>query len=250
MELIRLKNISFAYGRHPALAGINHVFHAGTMTAILGPNGSGKTTLLKTIIGLLKPDTGVVTIHNQNLHQKSPNDIARLMAYVPQTEHNIFAITVFDTILTGRNPYLQWKPGKADIEIVSGIIEELNLQQVAFKNINELSGGQKQKVFVARALAQQTDTLLLDEPAANLDIRHANEVMELLQTLAAKGYTVIQSAHHINLALKYFSDFVMMKEGRILSSGGIEIFDEALMEKIFDVKCQYKKDGDLRYFVF
>lgn len=246
MEMIELSNIHFSYNHSPVIRGISHRFEKGSFSAILGPNGSGKTTLIRLINNILRPQEGEIKIAGENIKELSIRDIARKIAYVPQFHNTVFPATVFDTILLGRNPYVRWKPAPGDKLITSGIIEKLHLSDDALKNINNLSGGQRQKVFIARALAQQPSIILLDEPTANLDIRHQFEVLELLGGLRRSGITIIMAIHDLNQALKYCPDFLILDDGRIVARGGNEVFDEDLIEKVYKVKVKiYKESGQI-----
>lgn len=241
--MIELKDIYFSYNHSPVIRGISHRFEKGSFSAILGPNGSGKTTLIRLINHILKPQKGEINIAGEDIKELSIRDIARKIAYVPQFQNTVFPATVFDTILLGRNPYIRWKPVTDDKLITSEIIEKLHLKDVALKNINHLSGGQRQKVFIARALAQQPSIILLDEPTANLDIRHQYEVLELLVNLSRTGITIVMAIHDLNQALRYCPEFLILDDGRIVARGGNEVFSEELIEKVYKVKVKIFRES-------
>jgi len=245
MEMISLENIYFSYNHKPILNGINHVFQKGSFTAMMGPNGSGKTTLIRLMNGILKPGNGKIMLNKVDLDKIKRDTIARQMAYVPQQQSNVFPATVFDTVLLGRKPYIQWNPGTRDKEITSKVLIELGLQDIAFKDVNRLSSGQRQRVFIGRALAQQPDIILLDEPTANLDLQHQHELMVLLQQLSSSGITIIVAIHDLNLALKYCSDYMLLNEGKLIAKGGHEIINQELIESIYKVKVRIiQEDGE------
>ncbi len=235
---ISINNIEFSYNGTPVLKNIDCKINKGDFITIVGPNGSGKSTLIKCINGILKPRKGTVLISDKDIKEHPKNDLAKCMAYVPQNNHKQTPVSVFDTVLLGRKPYINWKPSASDIKITADIIEQLKIETISMKDINKLSGGQQQTVFIARALAQETDILLLDEPTANLDIKHTIEIMDILKKLCDKGLTVIIALHDINLATRYASRIIMLKEGEIFAHGGKEIINEDNLENLYDIKVQ------------
>lgn len=249
MEMIRLKNISFSYNGNLVLTGISHDFQRGSFTAVMGPNGSGKTTLIRLMNGILKPLDGSIEINGKKLDSIRPDVLAREMAYVPQVQMNVFPATVFDTVLLGRKPYIRWSPASRDKEFTSSVLVRLGLEDIALKDINRLSSGQRQRVFIARALAQEPGIILLDEPTANLDLQHQHEVMALLQHLSQTGITIIIAIHDLNLALKYCSEFMLLDEGRQVANGGHEIISRELIEEIYKVKVRIIKEEEQTFII-
>jgi len=249
MEMISLKDISFSYNGNMVLAGISHDFRRGSFTAVMGPNGSGKTTLIRLMNGILKPLEGSVVIRDRQLDKIKPDVLAQEMAYVPQVQMNVFPATVFDTVLLGRKPYIRWSPGKRDKEFASSVLVKLGLDDIALKDINRLSSGQRQRVFIARALAQEPDIILLDEPTANLDLQHQHEVMALLKHLSSTGITIIIAIHDLNLALKYCSEFMLLDEGRQVAQGSHDIISKELIEDIYKVKVRIIKEKEQTFII-
>ena len=235
---IELQNIEFAYDQTPVLRQISGRIDQGDFMALVGPNGSGKSTLIKCLNGILRVQKGNISLNGRNLAKFSPNQLAQKMAYVPQTEQKAVPMNVFDAVLIGRKPYIRWKPAKNDLDITAAILKKLNLESVAMTEVHKLSGGQQQRVFIARALAQEPEVLLLDEPTANLDLKHQVDVLELLRSLTKQGITVVMAMHDINLASMYCRRVMMMKEGELFASGGREIFTKDNVEKLYDVKVQ------------
>ncbi|MBD3192798.1 MAG: ATP-binding cassette domain-containing protein [Candidatus Heimdallarchaeota archaeon] len=233
---LRIDGLEFSYDDKMVLEGISLNMDAGELVAILGPNGSGKTTLLRCIDGILKPKKGRVFIDGEQIGKMKRRAIAKKVAYVPQSEGTPFPITVYETILMGRKPHIDWRPTTKDKQIVATIIQELGLEDFTVRKINQLSGGQRQKVYIGRALAQDTPILLLDEPTANLDLKHQLEVLELLRQQAEQGACVILAIHDINLALKYCKKIILLKEGRIYAAGGREIVSEENLADVYGVK--------------
>lgn len=246
---IRIHDIEFSYNGTPALTAVTGTIAKGDFVALVGPNGSGKSTLIKCINGILKIRKGAVLIDEQTLTSIRPEALARHMGYVPQNEPRNLPLTVFDTVLLGRKPYINWKPAANDLEVTARVIKALHLEHLSMKDVSKLSGGQQQTVFIARALAQEPDVLLLDEPTANLDIRHQIEVMELLKKLSGKGLTVIVAIHDINMAARYANGLMMLKEGRIFAHGGKEIINQDNIEKLYGIKVNVLHNGN-HIFIF
>lgn len=245
--MISLENISFSYNGNLVLNRINHIFPRGSITAVMGPNGSGKTTLIRLINGILKPLDGKITVNGKALSQVKPSVLAQQMAYVPQIQTNVFPATVFDTVMLGRKPYIRWTPGNNDKKFTSSILVKLGLEDIALKDINRLSSGQRQRVFIARALAQEPDIILLDEPTANLDLKHQHEVMNLLAELSRAGITIIIAIHDLNLALKYCREFMILDEGVLVAVGNRDIFTVKMIEDVYGVRTKIMKEGEDLY---
>jgi len=242
MEMIRISSVKFSYNGQNVIKEVSHIFKKGSFTAIMGPNGSGKTTLIRLMNGILKPQSGLVEVMGRQAASYSARELARQMAYVPQSQYNLFPTTVFDMVLLGRNPYIMWSPGKDDRLITSEILIRLELDDIALNDINKLSGGQRQRVFIARALAQQPAVLLLDEPTANLDLKHQHDILRLLGKLSIEGMTVVVSIHDLNLALKYCSNFIFLDEGKMVAEGDRKIFTEKLIEEVYRVRVRIIRD--------
>jgi iron complex transport system ATP-binding protein len=238
--MIDVRHIDFGYSRHarPVLQDVSCHICAGDFVAIVGPNGAGKSTFIKCLCGILKPQRGSILINGLPSVKYSPVQLARTVAYIPQTEKGNHQTTVFDTALAGRKPYIRWKPSGRDFEEVARALRQLGIEHLSMRYMHELSGGQQQTVMIARALVQQTGILLLDEPAANLDIRHQREVMELLKSLSAGGLTIVMSIHDINMAIHYTDRFLMLKEGRVFACGKREIITRENMERLYDIRIE------------
>jgi len=243
MKII-IHDIEFSYNGIPVLKNVNNRFEKGDFVALVGPNGSGKSTLIKCLNGILKVQKGAVLIDNKAINFFTSNDLARKIAYVPQSENKNTVLTVFDTVLLGRKPFINWKPARRDLDKTAEIIKMLHLDHVAMKDFNKLSGGQQQTVLIARALAQEPEILLLDEPTANLDIKHQIEVLEILKSLSEKGITIIIALHDINTAVRYASKIMMLKEGKVFACGGRETITEQNIERLYDIKVKIIKDNN------
>lgn len=241
---IQVQDLSFAYNHFRALQEISFEACPGDMLAIIGQNGSGKSTLLKCICRILKTTEGCIRIGNTILKSISPSKLSRIVAYIPQSEAAISGISVFDTVLLGRKPYINSHPTNDDMELVSRLLERLELEQIAMRPLNTLSGGQQQRVFIARALAQQPSILLLDEPIANLDINHQMKVMKLLRQLAHEGMTVIITIHDINMAARFCNKALMLKQGQVFASGLQSVYTPENIEKLYDIRVDVLQHND------
>jgi iron complex transport system ATP-binding protein len=234
--MIDIRHIDFSYQTFPVLQDVNCHIRRGSFVAIVGPNGSGKSTLIKCICNLLKVREGHILIDGLPSAKYSSARLAQIVAYIPQTEKEGQQITVFDTVLAGRKPYIRWRPSGNDFEEVAIVLKQLGIEHLSMRYIHELSGGQQQIVMIARALAQKTKILLLDEPTANLDIRHQLEVMERLKVLSANGMTIVMSLHDINMAIRYTDSIVMLKEGHVFACGKNEIITRENIRQLYGVE--------------
>ncbi len=246
---LSINNITFGYNGWPVLDHLTEEIHKGDFVAIVGPNGSGKSTLLRCIDGILKPQAGSILLDQEDVHHLDRPSRAKTFGYVPQESGHTPPATVFDTVLMGRKPYIGWRVRERDKQITSRIIHQLHIEDIAMKDVNKLSGGQKQRVFIARALAQQPEILLLDEPTANLDLRHQLEVLQLLQEVSQNNITTMVAIHDLNLAAQYCSRFIMLKDGKIFSSGNKEILTKENIESLYNVKVKIFHAEDRVFFV-
>lgn len=182
---------------------------------ILGPNGSGKTTLLRCLNGINRPQKGTITLEDKNMRRMSGREIARRIGYVPQSSEKV-RLTAFDAILLGRRPYVGWRLAESDIMKVDAIIHTLGLDELALRYLDEMSGGELQKVTIARALVQEPRILLLDEPISSLDVKNQIEIMETMKhIIKGHGLSAVISLHDLTMALRYGDRFVFMKKGEI-----------------------------------
>lgn len=246
---ITLRNITFRYEKDPVLSSIHAEIDRGDLVALVGPNGSGKSTLIKCINGILTVREGDVLIDGTSVRSIPAVERARKMAYVPQTEQKSVPVQVFDAVLLGRKPYIQWRPSPSDFEQTAEVIRRLDLEDVAMREVNKLSGGQQQRVYIARALNQQPDILLLDEPTANLDLKYQMETLNLLRDLARDGITVVIAMHDINMASLFANRVLMLKNGSVFAGGGSEIVTAENIEKLFGVKVKVVHENDTRFIV-
>ena len=218
---ITFEDLCFSYNRKKQiLKNINMTLPSGKFIAVLGPNGCGKTTTVKQINQILKAQSGRVLLGGRAVQDMSPLELAKTIAYVPQMTSGVMNGSVMDTVMLGRRPYIQWKPSHEDIEIVSQCLLRFHLEEIAHRQYNALSGGQKQTVLIARALAQTPQIYLFDEPVSFLDVRNQLEIMTAARELVDQdGKTVIMVLHDLNMALRFADHVVIMKEGRVYAQG-------------------------------
>jgi iron complex transport system ATP-binding protein len=239
---IVIDSVEFAYAGKKILHGIESTINPGTFVAILGPNGAGKSTLLKCMNGLLKPQKGMVTCGGNDVQVQAKKELARQMAYVSQVPVHSFPLSVFEMVLLGRRPHLAWNNRKDDYYEVLDALQMMQIEHLALKNFNHISGGEQQKVVIARAIAQATKVMLLDEATSNLDIRHQLEVMTVVEKLVTRsGKTVIMIMHDLNIAARYADEIIIMSEGRICVHGKpLEVLTTERIASVYGVDVEVK----------
>jgi len=247
--IIRLsaKDISFSYDNAEILHNIDLEIGDGRVVSIVGPNGSGKSTLIKCIDRILVPSSGRVLVDRCDISETNQMELARMISYVPQNSPRVFPNIVFDVVLMGRRPYLGWNGSGKDEEIVWSVLGLLGLEDYAMSAFTELSGGQQQKVLIARALAQETGIILMDEPTSNLDIWHQIDVMEIIRGLVRKQeISAVIAIHDLNMAAKYSDTIVMMKEGRIVAAGNPEVvLTKETLASVYGIRANVRMVNDI-----
>lgn len=233
--VLTVENLNFSYRKSRLLKDIKFQLKAGQVLAILGPNGVGKTTLLKCLNGILKPQTGNIFVNHKSILKYSRQKLAQTFAYVAQRTE-VGDMTVFDAILLGRRPYIVWDVSASDLAKVEQVIERLNLQSLMLRSVRELSGGELQKVAIARALVQEPQILLFDEPTSALDLKNQIEILSLIrETVISQQQSALLTLHDLNLALRFADQFLFLKEGRIFSLGGHDSITPELIESVYEV---------------
>ncbi|MGI6174749.1 MAG: ABC transporter ATP-binding protein [Christensenellales bacterium] len=235
--MVDINGITFAY--HPSfgntLEDISFDIQQNQCIAILGNNGAGKSTLLKCIGRIHPAERGVVLVDGHNIFKMSKGDTAQNISYVPQSNESLH-MTVFDAVLLGRKPYIKWDATCKDKQIVCDVLQKMCLEDLALRNVSELSGGEMQKVMLARALAQQPKLLLLDEPTSNLDLRNQHEVLRMIKEIAkAHNICVAIVMHDLNLAIRYCDRFAFLKDARLFSYGGLETMTPHNIEAVYQM---------------
>lgn len=217
---LQIKNLEFSYPSVPVLKDVSIELHSGTIVSIVGRNGAGKSTLLKCMNRTLQKAGGDILLDGRSIESMKTKEIARRMAYLPQTGEHNFPVTVFDMVLMGRYPHIAWSLDKQDKDYVWQVLELMGLEGLAIRDFRHISGGQQQQVLIARALAQQADVFLLDEPTSSLDIRHQLEVMEVIKKLVRENNILsVISIHDLNLAARYADRMIMINRGSIHAAG-------------------------------
>lgn len=244
--MLNVENVSFRYGKfsRPVLNGASLELKPGEIGILLGKNGSGKTTLFKNILGIHRPGSGRILFEGENLLKMSRKERARRIAYVPQDIH-FGALTVFDSIMLGRISYFGLKSGDEDYKAVEKILMDMHLEGYAFRMVDELSGGERQKIAIARAMAQEPKLMVFDEPTGNLDIANERLIMEEARKLAKeKNIAILSSLHDLNQALAFGDKFFFLKNGVVQYAGGREIITPEVVKDTFDVDVRIREiDG-------
>lgn len=245
--MLKLQNISSGYGKKQILHGICTDIKKGTFTSIIGPNGCGKSTLLKTAIGILPLMDGRITLEGMDLRTLSPGEIAKKAAYLPQGK-SLPEMTVEQLVLHGRFPHLRYprRYSQRDREIAHSALEQVNLRHLADHPLSALSGGMRQTAYIAMALAQDTDFILMDEPTAYLDIANRFALMDILKALAAEGKGIAAVLHDIPLAMEYSNSILVMDGGIAVASGTPEeIYASGIIDRVFGVHLEKTAAGYL-----
>ncbi|RJS78716.1 ABC transporter ATP-binding protein [Methanophagales archaeon] len=248
---LKVKEMEFSYASTPILENVCMELAPSEILGIVGPNGAGKSTLLRCIDRILKPQRGSILLDGQEIKEMSRMEIARRMGYVPQTSHRVFPATVFDTVLMGRRPHLGWRSNEEDVEKVLEVLKLLEIVEFALRDFNEISGGQQQKVLIARALAQEADVLLLDEPTSNLDIRHQLEAMDIIKKLVKeKGISAIMAIHDLNLGSRYSDRVIMLNGGTIIDAGNpASVLTPENIKRVYGVEAAVRNESGRPYIV-
>jgi len=235
--MLNVTNLHFRYGKSgaPVLNGVNLEVRQGEIGILLGKNGSGKTTLFKNILGIEKPRSGEIIFGGENLLNMNRRERARRIAYVPQDIH-FGALTVFDSVLMGRVSYFGLKASHSDYLAAEKILTDMGLADFAHRNVDELSGGERQKIAIARAMAQEPKLMVFDEPTGNLDIANEQLIIEEAKKLARqKNISILSSLHDLNQALYFGDKFFFLKDGAVQYAGGEEIVTAEVIREIFDI---------------
>lgn len=244
--MLNVENLTFRYSKfsRPVLKGVSLELKPGEIGILLGKNGSGKTTLFKNVLGIHKPGSGKILFEGEDLLKMSRKERARRIAYVPQDIH-FGALTVFDSIMLGRISYFGLKSGDEDYKAVEKILLDMHLEGYAFRMVDELSGGERQKIAIARAMAQEPKLMVFDEPTGNLDIANEQLIMEEARKLAKeKNIAILSSLHDLNQALAFGDKFFFLKNGVVQHAGGREIITPEVVKDTFDVDVRIREiDG-------
>ena len=238
-------DLGFSYNKDkPVLTNISITLDKPELVSILGPNGVGKSTLIHCMNRILKPTEGTVRFNDRDITDYSLKELATLEGYVACMSPDSFPMTVADSVLLGRHPRSNWRSTKEDVGIVYDVLRQVGIEDLALRQFNSLSAGQHQRVMLARGLAQQTPILLLDEPTANLDVKHQLEVTRMLKDLSReKSILIIMICHDLNIAAKYSDRIIMLKGGKVFANGTAEeVITEENIREVYGVGCRIIDD--------
>ena len=247
--MMEIRNLSYRYKGSPeVLKDVSFDIEPGKFLAILGNNGVGKSTLLKCFNHILRPDGGQVLLDGENLLKQSSREVAKQVAFVSQSVPNT-QLTVHDVVMLGRRPYMKWGFTEEDHAIVHDAMHRLDVEDLRGRFLNQLSGGEKQKVMLARALAQQPKILLLDEPTSALDIQNQYGVLKMVRDICHKDHMMAAVViHDLNLALRFCDHFLLLKDGQVYRYGDRSILDSVALKKVYGVDAKVVEIED-RYIV-
>jgi iron complex transport system ATP-binding protein len=242
--ILDVTGLTFSYNSHPVLDGIDFSVAPGEILAVLGPNGVGKTTLLKCINSIHRPGGGAVRVDAKDVLALSPMEIARAVGYVAQrtaTPH----VTAFDAVLMGRRPHVRWKVSRQDLVVVDAALKQLGLEELSMRPIDQMSGGELQKVAIARALVQEPRLMLLDEPTSSLDLKNQVEILALLRRVVdGHGIAAVMTMHDLNTAFRYADQCIFLKGGAIFFAGPPLDVDAGIIEAVYGLPVDvYRHDG-------
>ena len=237
--MMEIQNICYRYKGGPdVLKDVSFSVEPGQFLAILGNNGVGKSTLLKCFNHILKPDAGTVLLDGENLLTMPSREVAKRVAFVSQSVPNT-QMTVHDIVMLGRRPYMKWGFTELDHTIVHDAMHRLDVEGMRGRFLNQLSGGEKQKVMLARALAQQPKVLLLDEPTSALDIQNQYQVLNMVREICHKDNMIaVVVIHDLNLALRFCDHFLLMKDGQVYRYGDRSILDSTALKDVYGVDAK------------
>lgn len=233
---LAVHNLHFAYNGRAVLREVSLALVPGRITAILGVNGAGKTTLLRCLAGLLRPTDGTVRLGERDLAGLPRRQTAQRIAYVPQSQQTE-RLTVFEAVLLGRRPHMGMKPAGGDLRRVEAVLTALGLSALAFRRLDELSGGELQKTAIARALVQEPDALLLDEPTASLDLKNTLEVFDIVRTaVTARKVAAAAVLHDLTQAMRFADDFALLANGRVVARVDRTGLTPAIVREVYGVE--------------
>ncbi|MBF0201566.1 MAG: ABC transporter ATP-binding protein, partial [Desulfamplus sp.] len=242
--MLSVNNIRIGYKNgEMVLDDLGFTLEPGQILAVLGPNGAGKTTLLRCINAMIKPWTGTVEIGGVSVFQMDTAEIARHLGYVPQ-RNDVGRITVFDAVLLGRKPHFHWRIRPVDLAKTSGALRRLGLEHLALRHIDQLSGGELQKVCIARTLVQEPGVMLLDEPTSSLDLKNQIDILDnLRQVVIEHRIGAVMTLHDINSALRFADRFLFLKKGKVFAMAGQDDISEDIVSQVYGIQVDIIRHG-------
>ncbi len=251
---LKVDNARVELGGRDVLKGVSADFRPGALTGIIGPNGAGKTTLLRALAGLVPVKSGHISLDGEPIDAFERKETARRVGYLAQKHEPAFPFRADETVMMGRYPHQgRLAPEtEADREAVAAALRDVDAGDLASRAINELSGGEMKRVLIARTLAAQTPVLLLDEPFANLDVKHCLDILAILRAQASEGRTVVVSVHDLNLAHRFCDELLLLHQGEVLVSGDPRsVLKPQFIQQAFEVRAQIlpANGDDEHYFI-
>jgi iron complex transport system ATP-binding protein len=241
-NLLEVRNLSFSYGENRVLEEIDLSIPENELVSVLGINGAGKSTLLKCLNRIITPQTAEIKLKSKDVQELDLVEISKLISYVPQSVRSSFSMDVFDVVLLGRRPYINWRIGERDREVVSETLRFLNLEDFAFRKFNKLSGGERQRIIIAKAIAQEPQLFLLDEPTSDLDLKNQIQVMKKLKSLVSdseSSKSALVAIHDINIAARFSDRIILLSDGKIVADGTpLEVLTSENIAKVFGVTSE------------
>lgn len=235
---IEVKNLRFCYGARPVIGDVSFTSGKGELLAVLGPNGVGKSTLFRCLLGFLKPVSGEILVDGKELGAYSRRELAKKLAYIPQSHTPAFDHTVLDSVLMGMTAQLGVfeQPGQAQREKALQMLRALGIEKLSSRGCMKISGGERQLMLLARSLVQDASMLIMDEPTANLDYGNSCRVMERVKKLGQAGYTIIFSTHDPNQAFSYATKVLALKDGGVMAVGAPEaVLTEDVLSRLYGI---------------
>ena len=248
--MLNVSELSITINKRDILHDISLDVDDGRVCALIGPNGAGKSTLLKAISGILPPTRGSITIDGRALGTASRRGLAQKLSYLPQNTLPV-PCSVFDAILLGRKPYIHWRPSRRDHLVVEEVVEEMGLEGLKRACVTEVSGGEFQKILIARSLVQGANVLVLDEPINHLDIKNQIDIMALIRKLTReKSLTTLIVLHDINLALRYADSILLIRDGKSLFHGGSRDISHEDLSMAYEIPVSLKRLDDVIHVLY
>lgn len=234
--MIEVKDLSFSYdGRNEIVSDVSFIVEKGTVLSVLGNNGAGKSTMITCLNGIRKPSKGNVFIDDIDILSLPNREIAKRVAYCAQAPDRL-SLTVFDSVLLGRKPYITFNVDSSDLDVVHAMLERVGISDLSLRSLNEISGGERQKAMLARALVQEPELLLLDEPTSALDPKAQQDIMALVREIAIESnIAVIAVLHDLNLAARYSDSFLFLKDHHVYAFGSSSVLTEENIKAVYDL---------------
>ena len=248
---LEVKGVEQGYGKKTVIRDIDFFVDPGEVVTILGPNASGKSTLIKTMCNILPPRSGTITIDGVNILEMDRREFAKIVGYVPQTTMFFGHSTVYDTVLIGRKPYVEWSYSSEDINIAADAMMKMKVGLLYDRMVSELSGGQIQRVSLARSLAQNPRFYMFDEPTSALDLRNQLDTLKMMRSLVRETKaSMVMAMHDLNLALNYSDKVMALKDGTVYKFGTTaEVITEKMIKDVYNVDCEIV-DGPKGKFIY